>query len=366
MTDNVYFDLREQLDQYAGGFPSTRSGVEMEILEMLFSPEEAEMFLSLSVAPETPEALAQRLGREPNEIAALLERMTDKGLIFRSKKAATFRYGAVPFVPGSYDFQVKDMDRAFAELMERYFAEGLSEQAIAPHPPLRPIPVNKSIDHKWPVMPHDDVKAIISCKEKISVARCICKVQQELLNKGCGKPVEACFQFGSNAQYYVDKGMARFITHEDAFEILDRCEEAGLVPQPVIGEDSGAMCNCCGDCCEILRSIKLDPKPAERVFSNYYATVAPETCSACETCADRCQMEAIKAGANGVAEVDRDRCIGCGLCVTTCPTQAVSLELKAEPDRREPPASTRQFFMQLASVRGKSLIPMAIAKKAQT
>jgi Na+-translocating ferredoxin:NAD+ oxidoreductase subunit B len=366
MTGRVYDDLREQLDQYAGGFPSTASGVEMKILEKLFSPEEAEMYLCLSMMLETPGAVAERLGREPNEMAALLERMADKGLVFRSKKGDTLKYGAVPFVPGSYDFQVKDMDRELAELVERYFAEGLSKQAIAPHPPLRPIPVDKSIKYAWPVAPYDDVKAIISRKEKISVARCICRVQQGLLDKACAKPVEVCFQFGSNAQYYVDKGMAHFITCEDAFGILDRCEEAGLVPQPVIGEDSGALCNCCGDCCEILRSIKMDPKPAQRVFSNYYAVVDPDACSACETCVDRCQMQAIKPGANDVAEVDRDRCIGCGLCVSTCPTQAVSLQLKAEAERRDPPATTRQFFMHLASVRGKSLVPLALMKKSET
>ncbi|MBI5568636.1 MAG: 4Fe-4S binding protein [Desulfomonile tiedjei] len=366
MTDKVYLDLREQLDQYAGGFPSTESGVEMEILERLFSPEEAEMYLGLSVMLETPDTVAERLGREPDEVAALLERMTDKGLIYRIKKGDTLKYGAVPFVPGSYDFQVKDMDTELAELCDRYFEEALGKQAIAPHPPLRPVPVNKSINYKWPVAPYDDVKAIIGSKDKISVARCICRVRQGLLDKACQKPVEVCFQFGSNAQYYVDKGMARFITHEDAFGILDRCEEAGLVPQPVIGEDSGALCNCCGDCCEILTSIKMDPKPAERVFSNYYAVVDPDACAACETCVDRCQMEAIKPGANDVAEVDRDRCIGCGLCVTTCPNQAVSLQLKAEPERREPPATTRQFFMQLASVRGKSLVPLAVMRKSVT
>ena len=42
MSSRVYHDLREQLDQYSVGFPSTSSGVEMKILEKLFSEEEAE------------------------------------------------------------------------------------------------------------------------------------------------------------------------------------------------------------------------------------------------------------------------------------------------------------------------------------
>jgi H+/Na+-translocating ferredoxin:NAD+ oxidoreductase subunit B len=365
MTAKVYYDLREQMDQYSVGFPSTESGVEMRILEKLFSEEEAELYLNLSMMLESPESVAQRVGRDPAAVAALLESMFDKGLIFRLKKGDSDKYAAVPFVVGSFEYQLKDMDREFAELFDQYFLEAFGKKGIAHTPPLRPIPVNKSIDHSWPVMPYEDVRKLFEGKDKISVADCICRVQQGILDKGCDKPREVCFQIGSHAQYYVDKGMARFITQEEALQILDKCDEAGLVPQPFVSQDAGGMCNCCGDCCGILRSIKLHPKPAERVLANYYAEVDSDSCSACETCIDRCQMEAIKIGADGVAEVDRDRCIGCGLCVTTCPSEAMSLQAKPESERKVPPTTGKDYFMQLASARGKSLIPIAVQKKSQ-
>ncbi len=366
MTAKVYYDLREQLDQYSMGFPSTESGVEMRILEKLFSEEEAELYINLSMMLETPESVAQRIGQDPVATARLLDRMVDKGLIFRLKKGDSAKYGAVPFVVGSFEYQLKDMDREFAELSDRYLMEALGKQGIAEMAPLRPIPVNKSIDYSWPVMPYDDVRKLFEGKDKIAVANCICRVQQGLLDKGCDKPREACFQFGSHAQYYVDKGMGRLITEEEALQIIDKCDEAGLVPQPFVSQDAGGMCNCCGDCCGILRSIKLHPKPAEKVMTNYYAGVDPDACSACETCMDRCQMEAIKIGTGGVAEVDRDRCIGCGLCVTTCPSEAVSLRLKPESERREPPATAKDYIMQMASSRGTSLIPIAVSKRSQS
>ncbi|MGB6063638.1 MAG: 4Fe-4S binding protein [Desulfomonilaceae bacterium] len=366
MTSKVYYDLREQLDQYASGFPSTESGVEIKILEKLFTEQEAELYLNLSLMLEASEALAQRIGWEPNEIVALLERMTDKGLIFRMKKGTSVKYGAVPFVPGSYDFQVKDMGGEFAELFEQYMLEALGKEGISQFPPLRTIPVHRSIDHLWSVAPYEDVRQIIQGKEGISVARCVCRVQQSLLDKGCGKPLETCFQFGSHADYYVDKGMSRFVTKEEALDIIDRCEEAGLVSQPFAGQDAGALCNCCGDCCEILRSIKLHPKPAEKVLTNYYAAIDPEACSACETCVPRCQTEAIRVGANDIAEVDLDRCIGCGLCVTTCPTGAASLRQKPESERREPPATDKDYLMQVSRLRGTSLVPLVATRKSET
>ena len=38
MSDDVYTKVREQLDQYSVGFPSTESGVELEILKKMFTP----------------------------------------------------------------------------------------------------------------------------------------------------------------------------------------------------------------------------------------------------------------------------------------------------------------------------------------
>jgi len=365
VTKKIYRDLREQMDQYSFGFPATASGIELRILEQLFTEEEAKMYLNLSMKLETPEAVAKRIGRNLDQAAALLERMFERGLIFRLKTGDSIKYAAVAFVVGSFEYQLKTMDEEFADLYDRYLLEAFGKDGVAVGPPLRTIPVNKSISHAWPVAPYDDVKRIFASKEAICVADCICRVQRGLLKSGCDKPLEVCFQFGSHAQYYVDRGLGRFITLEEALHIIDQCEEAGLVPQPFISQDSGGLCNCCGDCCQVLRSIKLHPKPAEKVLSNHYVEVNPDSCSGCETCISRCQMEAIKIGTDDVAEVDLDRCIGCGLCVTTCPDEALLLKVKPESERREPPATGRDYLMQLASMRGTSLIPLAFSKQAK-
>jgi electron transport complex protein RnfB len=102
----------------------------------------------------------------------------------------------------------------------------------------------------------------------------------------------------------------------------------------------------------------------EKVLTNYYTEVDSEACSGCETCVDRCQMEAIRIGANDEAEIDRDRCIGCGLCIPTCPEEALTLRPKPESERRVPPATGREYVMQLAQSRGKSLIPLAVSKQS--
>ncbi len=251
-------------------------------------------------------------------------------------------------------------------MFEQYFTEALGKDSIADNLVLRTIPVNKSISYKWPVVPHEDAREIIRSKGSIGVGPCPCKVQQGELDQGCGKPLEVCFTFGSRSHFFVDKGMARYVTQEEALRIIDQCEEAGLVAQPYRSKDPDGMCNCCGDCCEMLRAIKMDPKPADKTMSNYYASVDRGRCEACGTCMSRCQMEAIKIGSSNAAEVNLDRCIGCGLCVSKCPNEAVSLTPKPPEKRKEPPAGSRDTMIEMAIKRGKSLVPLAVTKGSQS
>jgi len=364
MAIDIYELLREQLDQYSVGFPKTESGVEMKILRKLFSEEEARIFVHLTLLPETPEQIAKRINKEPEALGAMLHEMAEKGLVYRVKKGGSVKYSAVPFVVGLYEFQVNRMDKEFASLMEDYFEEAFGRQAARFTAPMRTIPVGRALTVSWPVAPYEDVREIIKAKERIAVTKCICRVQKGLLEDACDKPLEVCFAFGSHAQYYVDRNMGRWITQEEALRILDECEKVGLVPQPFNAKNPGGMCNCCGDCCGILRSIKKHPKPAQMVITNYYAEVDGDACVACETCIERCQMEAISIGPDEVAVVDLERCIGCGLCVTTCPSEAMNLKKKPDAQLREPPASGKDVIVQLARLRGKSLIPLVLQDQA--
>ena len=161
-----------------------------------------------------------------------------------------------------------------------------------------------------------------------------------------------CFSFGSHADYYVENGMGRYISKEEAKDIVINNEKAGLVMQPFNSQKVGGMCSCCGDCCGVLRSLKMHPKPAEMVQSNYFAQVDDELCSGCETCLERCQMEAIDV-VDGLANVNLDRCIGCGLCVTTCPDEAIQLIKNPEDQLYEPPKTGAETYMRIAKERGK-------------
>jgi ferredoxin len=96
--------------------------------------------------------------------------------------------------------------------------------------------------------------------------------------------------------------------------------------------------------------LKKIPKPSSLVASNYFAEVDADSCSGCETCIDRCQMDAITME-GGVALIDLEYCIGCGLCVTTCPTEALSLKRKEETDVAVPPANAFELYQAIGKKR---------------
>ncbi len=357
MNEEIFYQLQERLDQYSIGFPKTESGIEIRILKKLFTEADVEMFLNLTTVLEKPKTIAERVSAPLEETTEHLEEMAKKGLIFRLRKGSRIMFAASPFVVGLYEYQLSRFDKELAELVETYFNEGFLSKSISGSiVPLRTVPINHCLDSTWQIAPYQDAREIVKAKKRIALAECICRQQQQLIGKGCGKPMENCFVFDSHADYYVENGMARLITQEEAMAILDECEKEGLVNQLGSTVNPAGMCNCCGDCCGILRALNLHPKPSEMVLNNYRVKVNRDECSSCETCLDRCQVNAIGLDNEGLVTVNYDRCIGCGLCVTECPEECLEMELKPEEMQTEPFATNKDLAQAIAQKRGISPI----------
>ena len=96
----------------------------------------------------------------------------------------------------------------------------------------------------------------------------------------------------------------------------------------------------------MLTAVKKFPHPAELYATNYCAEVQAELCTGCETCVERCQLDA-RAMVDGVATVNLDRCIGCGNCVAICESNANQLREKEEESL--PPKDTEALYMNIMS-----------------
>ena len=138
----IYEKLRARLDDMATGYPATESQIELRLLERLFTEDEAELYLQLSLLLQKPADVAQKLGRDPDDVARMMERMAQKGLLFRKRKGDLVRYSAVPYVVGIFEHQLGRMDAGFARDHEKYFetAFGRTIQSFKT-PVLRTIPI---------------------------------------------------------------------------------------------------------------------------------------------------------------------------------------------------------------------------------
>ncbi len=348
---DVYRQLAEHLDRLPAGFPATDSGVELRILKRLFSIEEATVAMALSMIPETSEQIANKLKRDEVELAALLQSMSKKGLIFRSTKGGVAKFSAAQFVVGIWEYHVNDLSEELIRDMNEYIPH-LAKESWIKHETkqLRVVPVSKSVTADMEVMPYEQAETIIDEQSKILVAPCICRKEHKMIGKGCGKPMEACLIFGAGAYYYEENGLGRTISQNEAKEILARGLEAGLVLQPGNSRKPTNICLCCGCCCQILKNLRTLDEPAKAVATNWTAIVNEGDCTACEVCIDRCQMDAISV--NAVARVNPDRCIGCGLCVPSCEFDAMALVEIDAANRYRPPRNTVTTYLNLAKERG--------------
>ena len=349
----TYRDLQKHLDKLPVGYPTTESGVEIRILKHLFTPEEAKIAVQLSMIPEPVRRIHKRVkktGVSTKELEQKLDHMVDKGSILLSKKDGEKFYSVIPLALGSFEFQLERLTKDFAQDMKQYLEGEFGEEMFRTNiPQLRTIPVEKSIPtpDKYQVSTYDYIRQIIENSEgTIAVINCVCRQAKDVIGESCTKTDlrETCILFGGNTEYYLSHGIGRTISKEEALNILEKSQEAGLVLQPENTQHPGFVCCCCGDCCGILTTVKRFPRPAESYATNYYSVVDPDLCNGCGTCVERCQLEA-RAIVSGVATVNLDRCIGCGICVANCESNAS--QLKKKEVELLPPKDTDALYTKI-------------------
>jgi len=352
MSEKTYRRLAQKLDAIPNGFPATASGIELRLLAKIFTPEEANLAAEMRLSYESAAAIAGRAGVDPQEAYRTLKGMAKKGLLRVRRGDHELLFALLPFVVGFYEEQLPRMDRELAELAEQYFREiggqGILDVSPAVH---RIIPVAEAIPVDLEVFPHEQAVAIVESARSWGVRECICRVQQKLLGKGCDRLLEACLILAPVEGAFADDAVTRAITKEDALQILQRAQEAGLVHSTGNYRDRHFyICNCCTCCCAVLRALVEFEVPTAVARSGFYAVVDETACLGCGTCTERCPFGAIYLPAD-VAVVDVGRCLGCGLCVPTCPAESIHLHNRPAEDLAPLPADIKEWMVYRAQAR---------------
>ena len=164
---------------------------------------------------------------------------------------------------------------------------------------MRVMPVMSAIENDTHKASYDEISTLIEKAWAISVGPCSCRRSRRLMGEGCGHLEEdMCLYLNDNAINFSKNGEHRLITKEEAYDILRRAEDNGLVHEvnQALGfDDVTAICNCCGCSCYALRIAELFRSP-NGVSSNFIARVDKDKCVACGQCVENCQTNAVRLG----------------------------------------------------------------------
>ena len=352
--DDIYCKLSHVLDTLPNGFPATEDGAEIKLLKKIFTPEQADLFVDMRLSFETAVQVAERTGRAPEGLEEALTSMAEQGQLFMIELGPTRFFRMMPWVFGIYEFQIGRMDKEFAELVNAY-APVYGRPFFSNTPQLmKTLAVETTLPVHQESLPYEKVSAIIESGLSFLVNECICKKEKGLLGAPCDRPLDVCLAIAPIPGVFDKSPRGRLITKDEAYQLLEKAEEAGLVhltSNVQVGQYF--ICNCCKCCCGVLKAIHEYGIPAPLVInSRYYARIDEDACIGCGLCRDeRCQVNAIET-ADDVCRIIPERCIGCGLCIRTCPADAIGL-LRKDPEKiSTPPFTENDWFAERGHQRG--------------
>jgi NADPH-dependent glutamate synthase beta subunit-like oxidoreductase len=281
---------------------------EYKILEPVVTEEMAEAALCLELRkPKSAEEVAALCGKSAEETAKLLWELALAGVCFVNKIDGVDKYWHDLWIPGHMEMMANNREnvKKYPQIAEAFEAYGrVRGPKTAGNFPaglglMRVIPIEHAIEGETRRASYEEVSKYLNENEIFSVSDCSCRTARESMGEGCGHLKEdMCIQMGHAAEYYIRTGRGRQITREEAFEIIKKAEENGLMHQIPNTDGPGkthAICNCCGCSCLSLRTAGMFLNN-DMVRSNYVSHVDKDKCAACGECVENCPVNALRLG----------------------------------------------------------------------
>lgn len=285
-------------------------------LAAMCTDEMAEIALKMGVRkPRTLKDMVKLTGKDEAYLEDILQQMSVNGVIeYNWENPQHEKQYVLPmFVPGSAEFSNMNSDMLDKNPELGRFFERMSRLPLEKVTPMVPpggagigmhvIPVEKAISMENNSVSVEHISHWLDKYDgKYAASPCSCRKSRKTFDEGCADdPADWCIAVGDMADYVVETNKGgRYITKEEALEILQKAEDNGFVHQitNIDGEDKiFAICNCNVNVCYALRTSQLFNTP--NMSRSAY-----------------------------VAHVDKANCVACGRCVEYCPAGAVTLGQK--------------------------------------
>ena len=281
---------------------------EYKILDPIVDDDMCEVMSHMKLeSPRTVEDIARRCKKDVGYTQEQIDKLVNCGVVRVKQLEAGLGYYYPIWVPGIMEGVLSNKAQCekypvLAECFEEYTRKRI--ELLAPVMGrgmsfMRVMPVMSAIENNSRTASYDEISTLIENASAISVGPCSCRRSRRLMGEGCGHLEEdMCMYLNDNAINYSKHGEHHLVSKEEAYEILKRAEDNGLVHeinQAPGFEEATAICNCCGCSCFSLRIAQLFRKP-DGMRSNFKAVVDKESCVACGQCVENCQTNALKLG----------------------------------------------------------------------
>lgn len=281
---------------------------EYKILEPVVTDEMAEVGLCLELRkPQSAAEIAVLCGKSLELTEKLLWKLAVDGVAFVNKIDGVDKYWHDTWVPGHMELMTNNKENVknFPEIAKAFNEYGIRRGPMAAGlfpigtGNMRVIPIETAIKGETRRASYEEISKYLNESSIFSVSDCSCRTSREEMGEGCGHLKEdMCIQLGHAAEYYIRTGRGREITREEAFEIIKKAEENGLmhsIPNLDGPGKTHAICNCCGCSCFAMRIAGMYYNN-DMVRSNYVSKIDKEKCVACGECVEVCPVNALKLG----------------------------------------------------------------------
>ncbi len=342
-----------------------------EILEILYTPEEARLAARLPLKPTALSKLVKRLGVAEAELKRRLDALCEKGVVMDLVHPGTneTKYLLSPPVVGFFEFS---MMRAKDSIPKKRMAEALDaythgDDAFAREVFGHDTVIGRTVVHEGAlagealpdVLDFERASRLVDGAKSHAVSLCYCRHKAEHLGKACDAPVDNCMSLNAGAEFVIRRGFGRKVDRAEALAMLEASRKAGLVQiADNVRDRPTYLCNCCGCCCGQLQGINEFSLAAVNP-SGFVPGCDEVKCKGCSRCSRACPVTALTMVGRRVPskrknelrpELDADRCIGCGVCASTCKSGALEMRRHSRP---QVPQNLIEKAVRMALERGR-------------
>ena len=286
----------------------TYSDPEYKILDPIIDDDMCSVMMRMRLETDfTVEDLAKKTRKSVEFVQTQCDKLVAAGVIRTRERHGALCYYYPIWVPGIMEGILSNREQCDAHPELGACFEEYTRIRVGMLAPvlgngvnfMRVMPVMSAIENDTHKASYDELSTLIEKAWAISVGPCSCRRSRRLMGEGCGHLEEdMCLYLNDNAVSFSKSGEHRLISKEEAYEILRRAEDNGLVHevnQAPGFDDVTAICNCCGCSCYALRIAEMFRSP-NGVSSNFLARVDKDKCVACGQCVENCQTNAVRLG----------------------------------------------------------------------